>query len=183
MRRRPLAPLALALAAASLPLAGVAGCFDHQCEGDAAGPYGEAFGEGHYVTADTWESSPIDARWMDFPPGRTWSFHLPAWDKAGRRVTFTTTYVSSADTPNAPHCCGEFDNFTEAAGNLAELSNVGAGRFQIKNATCTQLYLRVVARAAAPLDASAADAGAADVGVADASAGDADSSARDGQTE
>ncbi len=153
MRRR-LAILAVAAAIFAVPSGGL-GCFDHQCEGDRVGPYGEAQAEGDFIEQGAWESTPPLAKWLNFAAGRTWTFHIPSWERAGREVLSVAAYVSAADTPNAPPRDGQYDNFTEASGNLAEVTRLGPGRFEIKNNTCTQLYLRLVVRAGPPRDAGA----------------------------
>ena len=142
---------ALAASCVSLLIAGTSvGCFDHQCDGDVVGPYGDQFGEGQLIDDVTWQSTPIAGPWMNFAAGRRWKFHVAEWERERRKVVSTAAYVSVASSPNTTYPGGGHDNFTYATGNLAEGDHLGAGTFEMINATCTQLYLRVVAHAGPP---------------------------------
>ena len=135
------------------------GCFTHACEGDViAKPFGEAAGEGHFLDDTTWESMPLDGKWLFFPGGRTWKFRVPAWERENRTFVSLAAYVSTAEVPAQVQTSGAADNWTEATGNLTEVSQVSPGNFRIDNATCSDFYVRVVAHAGDARDSGARDA-------------------------
>jgi hypothetical protein len=129
------------------------GCYGHICDGDVQ-VYGRNAGEGRLLSADLWESGPINGTWLAFPKQRAWIFDLTSLG-SDRLPQVIVPYVS-ADSDGS--------SYTIAAGNLAEQSQVANGRVVIKNGTCADYYLRVVVEAAPrpPLAAAAtpADAGA-----------------------
>jgi len=116
------------------------GCYGHNCDGDVQ-VYGRNSGEGRLLSADLWESSPIDGAWLSFPKQRVWIFEIN--DIGDREPQIITPYVSAQENPS-----GEGANFTTAAGNLAEISSVQKGRMVVKNGTCADYFLRVVVLAA-----------------------------------
>lgn len=138
------------------------GCYGHNCEGDFQ-IFGVNPGEGHMLSADVWESGPMDGVWLPFPKQRAWFFSLP--DLGDRNPQIVIPYVSAEEDPN--HSPG--GNFTIAAGNLAEISGIDKGRVVVHNGTCADYYIRVVVQAApAGADASAdaaTDAAATDAGT------------------
>ena len=159
--------LALSAAAAAVISVAAPACTDNGCEGDVVDkPYGEGSDEGTFVDEVTWESTILTSRWMDFPPGRTWKFHLPRWEGQGRPFVEMHGYVSPAAIPNQQvHCGADFcepaDNWTEGTGNIVEFSDVGVGHLRATNSTCSPFFLRLVLRAGPPLsEAGPADANA-----------------------
>jgi hypothetical protein len=144
----------LTLLAATTP-----GCFGHECEGDVvATPYGEGFGEGHFLDDASWESAPLAAKWMSLPGGRTWKFLIPSWERARRPFVAMTAYISQAEIPNLPQCCGQADNWAMGTGFQAEFHDVAPGRFELTNSTCTDFFVRVVVRAGDAQDSGTGDA-------------------------
>jgi len=117
------------------------GCYGRNCDGDVQ-LYGRKEGEGRLLSADAWESGPIDGKWLPFPRQRIWIFDLT---KLGndRLPQVIIPYVSAQENPLT-----EQGNFTIAAGNLAEQSGIGNGQVTIKNGTCADYYLRLVVDAA-----------------------------------
>jgi hypothetical protein len=154
----------------------VPGCYGENCNG-SAGNYGVKPGEGRMIDENTWESTPIDGKWLHFSSGHIWFFDVPA---LGDRIPYhITTYISPIEEPNTFGPDKPVGNFTVAGGNLAELSGVGPNRFVVRNGTCAEYFMRVVAEVAprpgtvAPGNAGEVDAGvvAGDAGF-DASVGD-----------
>ncbi len=161
-----LAPLPLALLVLStIPSAG---CFDRSCEDTFVE---RPAGSGRLLDRDTWESNPIDAEWIDYGPRRTIFFRWPEF--GGRRPDLLLPYISSSPTPLSPT---NGDTFTLAGGDLATFTNVTADGVFVRNNTCAQYYLRLVASSARS-DSSVQDAGndtsVQDANVQDAGASDA----------
>lgn len=170
-----LAPLPLAmLVLSTIPSAG---CFDRSCEDTFVE---RPAGSGTMLDSNTWESNPIDAEWLDYGPRRTIFFRWPEF--GGRRPDLFLPYISSSPTPLSPT---DGDTFTLAGGDLATFTNVTSDGIFVRNNTCAQYYLRLVAvaRADAGADGGAAStdggasADAADTSVQDANVQDADSGA------
>jgi hypothetical protein len=152
------------------------GCYGRNCEGEDV-TYGRTPGQGRLLTADLWESSPIDGRWLDFPKQRVYVFELE--ELGDREPALVIPYVSAA--PDPLH--DEGGQFTVAGGNLAEIFAAQKGRIGVKNGTCADYYLRVVVQAA-PRPGATGEAGigaGADAGAgAGAGAGDAGGDAEAG---
>ena len=135
----------------------IAGCYGHNCDGDVVN-YGRGADEGRLLDANTWESSPIDGRWLDFPKQRAWVFDLH--ELGDRAPALVLPYVSAQADPL--HEGGS--NFTLGSGNLTEISGADKGHVTIHNGTCADYYLRLVVVAApepsapSPTAPSAADA-------------------------
>jgi hypothetical protein len=135
MNRR-LVALSILWAAVTGGMLAIPGCYGHSCDA-TSGSYGTKPGEGRMIDENTWESSPIDGKWLHFSSQHIWFFEVPA---LGDRVPYSIeTYISPVEDPN--HA---FSNFTMAGGNLAELSNVGPNRFIVRNGTCAEYFVRVV---------------------------------------
>ncbi len=117
----------------------VPGCYGRNCEGETAA-YGRVPGEGRMVAPDAWESNPIDGKWLPFPRQRSWVFEMR--DLGQRTPYLPEVFISGNENPSA-----ENGNFTLAGGNLAEVSSVGPGRMTVKNDTCADYFVRVVAHA------------------------------------
>jgi hypothetical protein len=161
------------------------GCYGENCNG-TSGSYGNKPGEGRMLDANTWESSPIDGKWLHFSSGHAWFFEVPAF---GDRTPFRIeTYISPVEEPNVFRPDKAPSNFTMGGGNLAELSGVGPNRFTVRNGTCAEYFVRVVAEVAPrPEDVVPGSPGVVD---ASAEAGDAgvdssvdDSGANDAATD
>jgi hypothetical protein len=140
----------------------MSGCYGRNCEGETTF-FGRKVGEGRLVAPDTWETSPTNSKWLPFPQQRVWVFETT---DLGSRVPYDIdVFVSAAEDPVA-----ENSNFVQAGGNLAEISGVGEGRFVVKNGTCADYFVRVVARAAPqappapPVSTADASADAGDAG-------------------
>jgi hypothetical protein len=145
---------------------GSASCYGHTCDGDVQ-IYGRAPGEGQLIDEDTWESTPIDGDWIPFTRQRIWIFQM-------RQLGDRSPYEVSVDISAEKNPVALNGNWTTGSGNLAEKSGVGPGTINVKNNTCADYYIRLVAHAkprppeavlpdaAAPTDASTADADAGD---------------------
>ncbi len=158
------APLPLALLVLStIPSAG---CFDRSCEDTFVE---RPAGSGRLLDNDTWESNPIDGEWLDYGPRRTIFFRWPEF--GGRRPELLLPYISSSQTPLSPT---NGDTFTLAGGDLATFTSLTADGVFVRNNTCAQYYIRLVASAARS-DDSVQDAGS-DGSVQDANVQDAGTS-------
>jgi hypothetical protein len=122
-------------------VASASGCYGRNCDGSVL-VYGRDPGEGRLLSADLWESTPIDGVWLDFPKQRAWIFDLH--DLGDRVPQVIVPYVSAQADPN--HEPG--GNFTIAAGNLAEISGVQNDQVIIHNGTCADYFLRLTVEAA-----------------------------------
>lgn len=161
--RRPSTRAALGAALAALVgLAAAPGCATKECEGDSLS-YGGRAGEGRIVDRDTWVSGELDGRWIDFAPQRTVFVTIPEF--RGRTPLSVQAWISPVAVPNLPAADGAAaDNFTVAAGNLAEFLQFRGDSVRVFNATCAQYFLRVLVKVE-PLGAgpeSSADAAAAE---------------------
>ena len=155
-------------------------CYGENCNGSSGG-YGSKPGEGRMIDENTWESSPMDGKWLHFSSQHAWFFEVPA---LGGRVPYSIqTFISPVETPNQSP-----SNFTMAGGNLAELSGVGANRFVVRNGTCAEYFVRVVVQVPANPDSIApgtpgeVDAGG-DASDAGGDAADLDSGVVDATTD
>ena len=161
------------------------GCYGRNCDGTFGG-YGSKPGEGQMIDENTWESSPMNGKWLHYSSQHAWFFEVPA---LGDRTPHSIeVYISPVEEPSPLGRPG--NNFSPAGGNLAELSGVGPNRFNVRNGTCAEYYVRVVAEvpprpdSVAPgtpgdVDASI-EAGIADAGVNDSAASDAETDAEAG---
>lgn len=187
MKRRRLVGLAVLWAAVTTAVALVPGCYGQTCDGSSEG-FGRGEGEGHMIDEDTWESAPIDGKWLFFPGARIYFFDVPAL--GDRKPQVILPYISPVEDPNVFHTDRPPANFTIGGGNLSELSGVGNGRFVVRNGTCADYWLRVVVHleprpplpdggvppplpdeAGAPDDAGVTDSGTTDAGADAAEAG------------
>lgn len=159
------AGLALVWALVTSAAALLPGCFGRNCEGTVE-YFGRNPGEGALVNADTWESSPVGTRWLNFPRQRVWDFELR--ELGDREPRTIVPYVSASPNP-----AESGDNFVIGAGNLVELSGARKGHVTVKNGTCADYYLRLVV-VAAPLPKSpSGDGGGPPVSDASSDAPDA----------
>jgi hypothetical protein len=115
----------------------LAGCYGHNCDGDSI-TWGRNPGEGRLIDADNWESSPIDGDWIPFTRQRVVFFEMR---DLGDRIPYQIIPYISAE-PNPVHDNG---NWTLGSGNLAEHSGAGPGTIAIKNDTCADYFIRIVA--------------------------------------
>lgn len=137
-RRRPARATALVVLWSVVMLSVVlaSGCYGRNCEGDVAF-FGRTPGEGRLVSEDTWESGPINGRWLPFPRQRLWFFDLH--ELGDRELVDIRPFVSAQSDPFR-----ESGNFTVGSGNLTEISGADRGRVAVKNGTCADYYLRLV---------------------------------------
>ena len=161
-RRRTLALVALwAFVMGGVALG--AGCYGHNCDGDAQ-VFGRTPGEGRLVAADTWESNPIDGDWIPFTKQRVWYFEMR--DLGDRTPALILPYISAEQNPVRDN-----GNWTLGSGNLAEQSGAGPGRIAIKNNTCADYYIRLVVEASPRPPAAAVPDASVSTSTADAAAG------------
>jgi hypothetical protein len=139
--RKRIVALGALWAAVTGAMLAMPGCYGDNCV-NTAGSYGTKPGEGRMIDENTWESSPMDGKWLHFSSGHIWFFEVPALgDRAPFRIE---TYISPIEEPNVARPDKAPSNFTVAGGNLAELSGVGPNRFVVRNGTCAEYYVRVV---------------------------------------
>jgi hypothetical protein len=162
------------------------GCYGKECEGDF-----QFHGPGSLIDPDTWQSTPLNSKWLRHSHRRTWLFDTSLL--GNRTIDWYIVYVSPGEEPNRiPPPGVDPDNFTIAAGNLAVVKMMRSDgcrvppRWEIDknlqscmyvvNDTCADYYVRVVAHAAPfPRDGGADAADATDVTDAALEAGsDAD---------
>lgn len=148
------------------------GCYGRNCEG-AVEVFGADAGEGIMLDENTWASGPMDGTWLWFPRQRYYIFDIRAL--GGRTPEKIFPYISGTPDPI------KTGNFTIGAGNLAQLFTAVPNRIDVKNDSCSDLYLRLVVEVPPfPPEAPEADAGA-EAGIVDASVPeDAEADAGDG---
>lgn len=140
-------------------------CVTRACDGDWI-DFGKKPGEGMLVDSDTWQTSPIDGKWIAYPHQRT--YHFDVGPTLGLRTPKDViVYISGVETPNALGA-----DFTLASGSPAELSLIYPGTVSVHNDTCADYYMRAEIRVAptpdAGIDDAASDAandGSMDAGV------------------
>lgn len=123
------------LVVASLTL-GSPGCYGRNCDGGVA-TFGSTPDEGRMIDENTWESSPIDGDWLDYPRARTYSLTIP--ELGGRMPEVIVPYLSAAKNPRATGA-----NFTIGSGNLALLANASPNHIDVINDSCSDYFLRLV---------------------------------------
>jgi hypothetical protein len=77
-------------------------------------------------------------------------------DLGDRTPYLVDTFISAEPNPHAAN-----GNWTLGSGNLSEQSGVGPGTIAVKNNTCADYFIRIVAHAS-PRPPEAADASTAD---------------------
>ncbi len=108
------------------------------------------FKGGEYVaTCSTYETSPWGGPYLHFPGGRRYRIY----HGLGQVPPVVNTYVAFHESPIPGN------NVSENTGNQGVIEDVNADYIQIRNDTCADLYLRVVASAASPADAGICDSG------------------------
>jgi hypothetical protein len=106
---------------------------------------------GGTADAGTYESSSWPGPWLHFPGGRTYLLvhHL------GQTPASVSVYLSFKESPGPGNNPDEPGNASQAAGNETVIERVDANNIQVKNDTCSEFFLRVVATTAT----AATDAG------------------------
>jgi len=157
------------------------GCFGRYCEGDVK-TFGLNENEGRMVDSTTWESTPLDGRWLDFPRARTWIFNLKRFVGPDGVPHVIVPYVSNSATPIASNA-----SFRIGASGLVDISGVRNGEVVIRNGTCDDYFVRLVVQPAAPVSLSGDASDAPDSSVAsdasDASQGGGDASTQTADAE
>lgn len=149
--RSIVASAAIGVLALASPLGSV-GCFTNACDGDF-----RTFSAGSLVSSDTWQTSPLSGPWLPFPARRTYWLDTTA---LGRMPSEVSVWVSTVERPNEGT-----GSFTAASGNIALVGGVTPQGMLVTNDTCSELFVRVVVRAAS------ADAGVLTPAASDAGAG------------
>ncbi len=100
------------------------------------------FSEGS-VVGDVYQTSPPDGLWLHFPAGRRFRFQhgLGVVPEVSAYVAMNERPMPSGARP--PESVG---NVSEAAGNEVIIERQDANVVQVRNDTCAEYYLRVVAR-------------------------------------
>lgn len=141
MKSRRAIVLAALWASVTAAVAIVPGCYGRNCDGSAV-TFGDKPGEGRMLDENTWESAPIDGKWLFYPGARIYFFNVPAL--GDRKPYDIRAYLSPVEDPNVFHTDRPPSNFTLGGGNLAELSGVDTNRFVVRNGTCAEYWMRVV---------------------------------------
>lgn len=163
--RRRTTALVLLWVIVMVAVAAASGCYGRNCEGETT-YFGRTAGEGRMASPDEWESMAFDAKWLPFPRQRVWVFEMK---DLGLRTPFKVdVYLSAQENP-----VSENGNLTPGGGNLTEISGIGPGRMTVKNGTCADYYLRVVAEAS-PAPSGSPSTTPADAGTSTDAASDAD---------
>lgn len=133
-------------------------CFGRDCDGDSA-DWGTRPGEGDMASPEVWESTPFDARWIDFPHKRFVRLQFPP-EVANRFPVSIVPYISAVDRPAASYPDRLPDNYTVGSGNIAKILQSSPADARVFNDSCADYYLRVVVDfgPAKALDAGATDA-------------------------
>jgi hypothetical protein len=116
-------------------------CSERTCDWGPIPIYGDKFGEGRYLTEDTWESTPFDGKWLDYGALSGWNLSLGRWFQQGRPLVEMHAYISESQTPAIS------GNYTEATGNSIEFTHATTGGVWGYNNTCVHYYVRFVLRA------------------------------------
>lgn len=97
---------------------------------------------GRLVTPTKWESGALGGKWIFFP--RASGIEMDPRGADGARIkgslTNMTAWISVCDTPSTFGC-----NFAVAGGNNAIFYVTERGTIYVKNDTCQDFYVRVVA--------------------------------------
>lgn len=162
MSRIP-AVLAVALSAIALPNCG-SQCDRHPDEPPVVFSEGVADPSAHVYMSSPDAENPWNGPWLDFPPGRTYRFvhHL-----GGVPRDIQVWFAFNPQPLKASQGAGSSSGATWAAGNQGTLQEATADHVDIRNDTCSEVYVFV--RIAEPvLQSTELDAGVVlDSGVAD----------------
>jgi hypothetical protein len=174
--------------AALIPLAALTqateGCQTHQCDQSnltiGLGPDGGVVGTGEVALRDevsiTWESVPYipsDGTWTVFSGNETITFVIPPdiGIPPNAVVVRYGAYVAAQADAQV--------NNTNAAGQLAEFSNIGPTSVSVFNDTCATYYIRVWVEFALPVGGDTEGDASDDVSPPDANEASADGTAGD----
>jgi hypothetical protein len=114
----------------------VTGCFTQSCDPSAVNRTRE---QGRLIDADTWESTPFEAPWLEYTGNRTINFNT---ELLGNRLpSEVIVYISAEEQPLSS------GSFTIAGGNVADIFGVRPGGLSVRNNTCAAYFMRVVVRA------------------------------------
>jgi hypothetical protein len=154
---------ALAVVALVAALVGAAGC-KTQCNRDPDEP--PVVFTGGSTAGGVYESSSWAGEYLDFPPGRTYRF---VHDLGGvpRTIEFYFSFSSTpVPGPDADPSARQ-GGTVPAAGNQATIEAVTAKTFDVRNDSCSDIHLRVVARDPWPIapDAEGGPTGPTDAGA------------------
>jgi hypothetical protein len=106
--------------------------------------------QGGTAAAGTYQSSSWEGPWLHFPGGRR---YLLA-HRLGQVPASVTAYLSFKEYPGPEgNPDGEPGNASQATGNMALIEQVDAENIVVRNDSCSDFYLRVVAQASAAADA------------------------------
>ncbi|HEX2734609.1 MAG TPA: hypothetical protein VHM70_23555 [Polyangiaceae bacterium] len=137
-----------------------AGCVSQVCNTDGQDP--QRYSGGHTNAAKTfYESSPASGPFLYFPVGRTYQLEHGLSE-------MPSDYHAFLAFEEAP--LEHKEGFAQAAGNEVMFEVVNDRIIQVRNDTCAELYLRVVATVAPFEGAPSADDGDAATSPSDAAA-------------
>jgi len=100
--------------------------------------------DGGTAEAGTYQSSTWQGPWLHFPGGRRYllAHHL------GEAPASVSVYLSFKESPGpGGNADDQPGNASQAAGNETVIEQVDAQHIQVRNDTCSDFFLRVVARA------------------------------------
>jgi hypothetical protein len=127
-----------------LTVSAVAGCLAFGCNPPCETSDSEAVTyDGGTTSSGSYESSPIDGQYLHFPGGRRYSLR----HTLGFTPQIVNVYVAFEEFPLKEN------NISPAAGNQAVIEIVDANVVQVRNDTCDDLYMRLVATGGDPSDA------------------------------
>ncbi len=155
----------LACAAVFVSAFATPACLTRACD-PSQKTFGLEPGEGRLLDEDTWESSPLDGKWLPYPHQRTWVIYYGGYMK-GRKPSSIDVFLAADERPNQAG-----SNFTVGGGDVVKMYNVTDDSMGLANGTCADYFVRVVVHA----PRAAADAGATDATDA-TDAGDASDAA------
>lgn len=139
-----------ALACALATVTATPACLTRACD-PSQELFGLKEGEGRLLDEDTWESSPLDGKWLPYPHQRTWVLFYGGYMK-GRTPTSVQVFLSADERPNQAG-----SNFTQGGGDVVKMYNVTSDSMGLVNGTCADYFVRVVVKA--PRFPAPADAG------------------------
>ena len=113
--------------------------------------------------AYTYESSGLYETWLHFPAGRRYQL-LHALPAPPSQVLVYLAFVEHPLHEDEP------GNISASSGNAALVEAMREDFIQVRNDTCSEYFVRVVAEANAPITAAAGAAGGPAVGAAGAGA-------------
>jgi hypothetical protein len=93
-----------------------------------------------------YESGGVNEEMLHFPSGRTYDFE----HGLGVCPSQITPYISFVAEPFSDESRGQLSNVALAAGNEALIEDCNERTFRVRNDTCAEFYLRVVALSASP---------------------------------